>query len=151
MLLRAFWLTARQAGVNEENARAFAQSLYPGKRLSTMTNDELERVTREFIKIHRVDINMPVKKVKPKKVVYSNRRIELATARQLDLIDNYADELGLQNAHLEALMSRAGCEFGKPLTLKVAQNMIEAMKKMLERGWKPKITTGTREEQVTWH
>ena len=120
-LLKTFWHTARQAGVEEENARAFAQGIYPGKRLSTMTVDELERVTREFIKVHRVDVNMPVKKIKPKKVLYRERRLELATARQLDLIDNYADELGLQNIHIEALMRRAGAKFGEPLTLKVAQ------------------------------
>jgi hypothetical protein len=153
-LLRAFWLAVGQAGVTEDDARAFAQGVYPEKRLSTMTTDELEFVCRQFIKVHRINISMPVKKVKPKKVFYRDHRLELATPSQLDLIDNYADELSLQSFHLEALMRRAGAKFGEPLTLKVAQNMIEGMKKMLQRGWKPRQTENTSIEQVehvTWH
>ena len=150
-LLKTFWYTARLKGVSQDNARAFVESVYPGKRLSRMTVDELERVTREFIKVHRVDVSMPVKKVKRKKSQYRDHRVELATPEQIDLIDNYADALGLQDFHLESLMYRAGAQFGEPMTLRVAQNMIEAMKKMLQRGWKPKIKKEINYKNVAWN
>ena len=149
-LLKTFWYTAKQAGVSEENARAFAQAIYPGKRLSRMTVDELERVTRDFIAVHRVGVSMPRKKSKREKSPSRNSRVELATPEQIDLIDNYADALGLQDFHLESLMYRAGSRYGEPMTLKVAQNMIEAMKKMLSRGWKPKVTKEIKYDNVTW-
>lgn len=150
-LLNTFWLTANKAGVNQDDARAFAQSVYPGKRLSQMTVDELERVTKEFINIHRVDVRMPAKRNKRQRSFNWDNRLERATSKQIDLIDNYAEALGLQDFHLEKLMYRAGAKFGEPLTLKVAQNMIEGMKKMLARNWKPKKTKEPRVEHVTWH
>lgn len=150
-LLKTFWYTARQAGVSEDDARAFVQSVYPGKRLSRMTVDELERVVRDFIKTNGIDVSMPLKKTKKKNALYRDNRVELATPGQIDLIDNYADALNLKDSHMEALMYRAGGRFGVPMSVKVAQNMIEAMKKMLARDWKPKIKKENRVENVTWH
>ncbi len=152
-LLKTFWGTARQAGVNEDDARAFVQSVYPGKRLSRMTLDELDRVVCEFIKTTGIDFNMPVKKKNRKLRVQFSRdnRLELATPGQVELIDNYADALELQDFHLLSIMNRAGAKVGEPLTLKVAQNMIEGMKKMLDRGWKPKVRAEIDYQNVTWN
>ena len=149
-LISTFWLVANRAAVDQDNARAFVQSVYPRKSLSKLTIDELYRVVSEFIKTTGADVHMP-KRPKKKFTPRSNNRLEWASPAQIELIENYADALNLEDFHLEALRLRAGGEKFERPTKKQAQNMIEAMKEMLKRDWKPKIAKKESHEDVTWH
>lgn len=150
-LIKTFWLTAHRSGVSEDEARSFVSSIYPGKSLSKLVEDELVRVVGEFIKTTGAPVRMPKRPGRKKWTRARIDRQENASSSQIALIDNYADALELDEIHLEAMRQRAGGKKYARLTRGEAQKMIEAMKAMLGRGWKPKTKKEHDIGKVTWH
>ena len=133
-LNRTFWLIANKIGV--DNAKNFARSLY-NKRISQLTVDEYEDIVRELIRYSKVDVTMPKRYKSKRRPVELPDSDDLASPKQVEKINQLADAIGLDdNSLVKIQMKMSGGEICR-LTVPIAQKIIECLKSMKKRGWKP--------------
>lgn len=156
-LIKTFWYTARETGLCNELANDFVSANFPGKSLSKLTIDELEVCVKELIKTSRLDIRMPWKTVKKKNqqqhtaIKGTSEHFQPASVRQLQKIDRLAEQIGLHEGHILKLAKKFGHIIG-PFSVQITQKLIECMKDMIRRGWKPDDKEAEEiPENVTWN
>ena len=143
-LLKIFWSVVNKY-TGKQFGYEFAESLYPdkvssfpAKGISSLTVDELRTVVAGLCEKSGANYTVPVWK-KEKKKGKANNMEGWATDGQLDRIKIMAADIGLSRDALRNLAKKmnGGNEVKGKCPIKVAQKMLNALKGMKVRGWKP--------------
>ena len=137
-LIRTWYWLVGQAGISEDDWRAFLEGLYKKDRLHLLTTDELKQAVDEMVAKTGIELRKPAPPAKAAKeanvVIRNGRIIELPSKGQLASIEYYADKMQMSQETLQHMIKKSG---GDPaLSLMTARTLIEILKAMHSRGWK---------------